>query len=56
MKEYRDCYVAFLDILGFKNMINNKSCSELFEIFESIKASSHTSVKLNDEERNFLNG
>lgn len=50
MKEYRDCYVAFLDILGFKNMIDNKSCNELFEIFESIKASSHTGVKLNDED------
>ena len=50
MKEYKDCYVAFLDILGFKNMINNKSCSELFEVFESIKASSHTFVNLNDKD------
>lgn len=50
MKEYKDCYVAFLDILGFKNMINNKSCNDLFEIFESIKASSHTCVELNNED------
>lgn len=26
-KVYRNCYVAFLDILGFKNMINSSDCN-----------------------------
>ena len=37
MKEYRECYIAFLDLLGFKNMINNKSCEEILEVYQKIK-------------------
>lgn len=33
-KEYRDCYVAFLDILRFKNMINSFDCNKLYEIIQ----------------------
>lgn len=37
MKEYKECYIAFLDLLGFKNMISHKTCAEILEIFEIIK-------------------
>ena len=30
---YTDCYIAFLDILGFKQLINNKTCEDIFRIF-----------------------
>lgn len=32
-KEYTNCYIAFLDILGFKKMIESKTCSEIYEIY-----------------------
>lgn len=31
--EYTTCYIAFLDILGFKNLIDTKSCEEIHNIF-----------------------
>lgn len=33
--QYRDCYVAFIDILGFKNLINNEmtSCNKILDIY-----------------------
>ena len=31
-----ECYVAFLDILGFKNLIKTKECTEIIEIFNEI--------------------
>ncbi|MBD5508073.1 MAG: hypothetical protein HDR05_08510 [Lachnospiraceae bacterium] len=31
--EYVECYVAFLDMLGFKNLINDSSCDEIAGIF-----------------------
>ena len=36
MAEYKECYVAFIDILGFKNYINHAECEEINEIFQSI--------------------
>lgn len=35
--EYVECYIAFLDMLGFKNLINdkNKTCNDIARIFES---------------------
>ena len=33
MKEYTEYFVAFLDILGFKNLLNNLDCREVYEIF-----------------------
>lgn len=33
MHQYTNCYIAFLDILGFKNLINTKSCEEIYRIF-----------------------
>ena len=31
--EYTTCYIAFLDILGFKNLIDTKPCEEIYKIF-----------------------
>lgn len=36
MESYKKCIVAFLDILGFKNMINKKAFDEIRDIFLSI--------------------
>ena len=36
-KGYAKCYIAFLDILGFKNRINHSSCQEILEIYKDIK-------------------
>lgn len=41
-KNYTDCYIAFLDILGFKELIKTKSCDELYSIFTE-KMKKHTS-------------
>lgn len=32
--EYVECYIAFLDMLGFKNLINQSSCDEIAKIFK----------------------
>lgn len=37
MTEYTQYYLAFLDLLGFKEIIKNRTCSEIVEIFEEIK-------------------
>lgn len=34
---YTESYVAFLDILGFKNIINNYSFNEILMVFQKIK-------------------
>lgn len=31
--KYEECYIAFLDMLGFKKLINDSSCDEIAEIF-----------------------
>ena len=35
--EYQKYYVAFLDILGFKSIIQRKSCKEIYDVFQKIK-------------------
>lgn len=37
--QYRECYIAFLDIMGFKNLINEKPCDYIYQVFEKIKNS-----------------
>lgn len=32
---YKTCYIAFLDILGFKKIIGEKSCEEIYNIFST---------------------
>lgn len=36
MKEYKNYIVAFLDILGFKNLICESSFDEIMNIFKNI--------------------
>lgn len=36
MRGYTECYVAFLDILGFKNLIEESDCNTIYDIFQSI--------------------
>lgn len=37
--QYQDCYVAFIDILGFKNLISNEttSCDKILDIYSCFK-------------------
>lgn len=49
-KEYKEYYVAFLDILGFKEIVNHKTCAEIYSLFECIKSGSHTNIVFNGEE------
>ena len=35
--QYSKCYVAFLDLLGFRNTINKASCEDILNIFKEIK-------------------
>lgn len=35
--EYKDYYIAFLDILGFKDLVSKKSCAEILSILEKVK-------------------
>lgn len=32
---YTDCYVAFIDILGFKSIVREKSCQQILQIHKS---------------------
>lgn len=32
-KEYTSCYIAFIDILGFKKKIDSMACSQIYEIY-----------------------
>lgn len=36
MREYKDCYIAFLDLLGFKNLISKKNCDYIAGVFDAI--------------------
>lgn len=44
MQEYREHFVAFLDILGFKALINNSACDEIYDIFKEIHQRSKASL------------
>lgn len=37
MAEYKDCYFAFMDILGFKNLVRSASCDEILSIYNEAK-------------------
>lgn len=36
MKEYKDCYIAFIDLLGFKNIVKSYTCDEICQLYEKI--------------------
>lgn len=35
--EYINCYIAFLDILGFKELVRSHTCAEILKVFDEIK-------------------
>lgn len=47
MREYREHFVAFLDILGFKAFIDHEACETIYQIFETIHARSKSSLNYN---------
>lgn len=47
VREYREHFVAFLDILGFKAFINHEKCETIYQIFETIHARSKSSLMYN---------
>jgi len=38
MDEYKEYYIAFIDVLGFKQMIKEKTCQEVVNVYKSIKS------------------
>ncbi len=50
MPEYKEHYVAFLDILGFKALLGSASCDEIHSIFDVLHKKSHGRYNLNDVE------
>ena len=50
MPEYKEHYVAFLDILGFKELLSSASCDEIHSIFDVLHEKSHGTYNLNDVE------
>ena len=53
--EYKDCYVAFIDVLGFKNIIQNGSCEEIYSIFEDLSITGRMRFMYNEDEVIALN-
>jgi len=43
-KEYTECHIAFIDILGFKNLVMNEQCDYLYNVFQQIRVSSQTGL------------
>ncbi len=53
MSKYRECYVAFLDILGFKNIVYNYDAEDIYNIFQKIEdAELKQAVKFEDSSKN----
>lgn len=46
-REYKDHYVAFLDILGFKSYLARSSCSEVYAIFDILREKTNRELNLN---------
>lgn len=49
-EKYQICYVAFLDILGFKNVVSRYSCAQIMSVFSEIKNSKLKSVHIDKEQ------
>ncbi len=47
-REYAKCYIAFLDMLGFKNIINQSICEDICTVFDNIKKP-FSSAQLDEE-------
>lgn len=37
-EKYENCYIAFLDLLGFKELVKTQTCEQILKIFEEIKS------------------
>lgn len=48
-KEYTECHIAFIDILGFKNLVMNEQCDYLYNVFQQIRVSSQTGFNIGNE-------
>ena len=47
-REYVEHYVAFIDVLGFKDLLEkDASCEEIFSVFESLRNNSHSGLRIN---------
>ncbi len=46
-KHYKENFIAFLDILGFKELITREECDAIFKIFDEIHSRSKASLKYN---------
>ncbi len=46
-REYKEHYVAFLDILGFKELLKENSCDSVFSIFSTLRENTHSQMTLN---------
>lgn len=36
-KKYENCYIAFLDLLGFKELVRTQTCEQILKIFDEIE-------------------
>lgn len=52
-REYKECYIAFLDLLGFKALIEDKetTCEDIAKLFDEIKISVPVTI---DETQKYL--
>ncbi|MDO5328918.1 MAG: hypothetical protein Q4E88_02295 [Coriobacteriia bacterium] len=47
---YQDCYVAFMDILGFQDIVEKRECDQILDVFHQIKGSKIKKATMNGEE------
>ena len=50
MTEYSHCYFAFIDLLGFKEIVKKKTCSEIVTIFDEVKKRYSINRVLDDDD------
>ena len=49
--EYEEHFVAFIDVLGFKELLTTKAtCEEIYSIFEHLQNNSRTTMFYNGED------
>lgn len=51
-KQYQQCYVAFLDILGFKNRISTASCDEIYHAFVKMQTDEIKKIRWAEKDLN----
>ena len=47
MRGYREHFVAFMDILGFKELITHETCEAILQVFHEIHSRSHANLNFN---------